>query len=298
MINKEQRFLKQKDKKGSTDGQEKGSGRMKPENIILTAAGVIILALLAVILHIKYVYGIRLHREKEKIKEEYNGEIERIRSSLSHSFRMPLAIILGYCDILLKNDIIEKEIYREYLEKIHNNAKYLNVMVNRSFMQIRKRIGEPVYLMEPVNLVEIVKKAAQDIEELLTQNEIGLQLMFEESPVIIKGDCLQITNVLNNLFDNAIKYMGCRGCITISMILLKNQVILEFKDNGKGMKAEEISRIFEENFQGSNGSRGSGNGMYIVKKIIEAHNGEIYAVSGSDRGMKIYIFFPTDIDIL
>ncbi len=137
---------------------------MKPENIILAAAGIIILALLAVILHIKYMYGIRIHREAEKIKEEYDREIERIRSSLSHGFRMPLAIIWGYCEILLKNDKIEKEAYREYLEKICDNSKYLNIMVNRSFMQIRKRLGDPVYLMEPVNLTEIVRKTARDMK--------------------------------------------------------------------------------------------------------------------------------------
>ncbi|MCI8669809.1 MAG: HAMP domain-containing histidine kinase [Lachnospiraceae bacterium] len=271
---------------------------MKPENIILAAAGIIILALLAVILHLKYMYGIRIHRETEKIKAEYNREIERIRSSLSHGFRMPLAIIWGYCDILIKNDSIEKETYRKYLEKICDNAKYLNRMVSRSFMQIQKRIGDPVYMMESVNLAEIVRKTAWDMENLLRQNKIRLQFMFDDSPVLIKGDRIQITNVLNNLFDNAIKYMGCPGCITLTLIQIKNQVMLEFKDNGKGMKAEETFRIFEENFQGSNAGHGSGNGLYIVKEIIEAHNGDIFAVSSTGHGMKIYIFFPTYIDIL
>ena len=298
MINKEMKFLKQKEKRGSTDRQKKGSGGMKPENIILAAAGIIILVLLAAILHIKYMYGIRIHKEAEKIKAEYNREIERIRSSLSHGFRMPLAIIWGYCDILLKNDNIEKETYREYLEKICDNAKYLNIMVNRSFMQIQKRIGEPVYMMESVNLTEIVRKTAGDMEELLRQNEIRLQLMFDDSPVLIKGDRIQITNVLNNLFDNAIKYMDCRGCITLTLIKINNQAVLEFKDNGKGLKADEIFGIFEENFQGSNAGHGSGNGLYIAKEIVEAHNGDIFAVSGTGRGMKIYICFPTYIDIL
>lgn len=72
MINKEMKFLKQKEKRGSTDRQKKGSGGMKPENIILAAAGIIILVLLAAILHIKYMYGIRIHKEAEKIKAEYN----------------------------------------------------------------------------------------------------------------------------------------------------------------------------------------------------------------------------------
>ncbi len=271
---------------------------MKPENIILAAAGIIILALLAVILHIKYMYGIRIHREAEKIKEEYDREIERIRSSLSHGFRMPLAIIWGYCEILLKNDKIEKEAYREYLEKICDNSKYLNIMVNRSFMQIRKRLGDPVYLMEPVNLTEIVRKTARDMEGLLLQNRISLQLMFDDLPIIMKGDRSQLMNVLNNLFDNAIKYMGRPGCITLTLIKVKNQAILEYKDNGKGMKAEESLRIFEEHFQGSNAGHGSGNGLYIVKEIVEAHGGEIFAVSGYRRGMKIYILFPTNTDIL
>lgn len=298
MINKDNKYLKQKEKRASTDRQEKGSEGMKPENTILAAVCIVILALLAVILHIKYMYGIRIHRETERIKAEYNREIERIRSSLSHGFRMPLAIIWGYCDILIKNDSIEKETDREYLEKICDNAKYLNVMVNRWFMQIQRRIGDPAYMMESVNLAEIVRKTAGNMEELLRQNEIRLQLMFDDTPVPIRGDRIQITNVLNNLFDNAIKYMRCPGCITLTIVKINNQVILEFKDNGKGMNAEETGRIFEENFQGSNAGQGSGNGLYISAEIVKAHKGEIIAVSSAGRGMRIYIFFPTFTDIL
>ncbi len=302
---KQKDYLNQQIKWDSNDWHGKGSERMKPENILLAAAGIIILALLAVILHMKYMYGIRLHNEEEKVRalkrnlqEQYDREIERIRSSLSHSFRMPLAIISGYSDILLKSEIIEKEKSQKYLEKICDNAKYLSVMVNHSLMQIQRNSSEPVCVLEPVNLVEIVRKTSQDIEELLSLNGITLKLQFDENVIMVYGDKIQLANVLNNLFDNAVKYMRRNGCITISVSRMGHRVLLTYKDNGEGMKTKETTKIFEERYQGSNGTHGSGNGLYIVKKIIDAHDGEIYADSHCNRGMRISIYIPTYPDNL
>lgn len=232
------------------------------------------------------------------MRPEKNEELERLRSYISHSFKTPLAIISGYGDILLNSDIAKDEKSREYLKKICENTQYLSIMVDRSLIQIVEKRSEPVCELKPMNLVELIKKMDRNIEKLLSQNGITLRIDAENEEVLILGDRIQLENLLNNLFDNAIKYMMHSGYIDISVERKDDKVFLIYADNGEGMKAEETQKIFDACYQGSNGRLGAGNGMCLVKKIINAHNAEIQVISDYNQGMKIKMTFPTYNDNL
>lgn len=268
---------------------------MKPQDILIAIEGILILILFTVILYMRYLYKSKIRSEmaffQKKIQKKHDKQIEKIKSSMSHGFRMPLAIISGYGDILLKENLKEENTYKEYIKKICDNATYLSQMVNRILIQIQDKINIPVCKLEPINLVDIVQNTVINSEKLLLNKGIFIQTNYDGLSILILGDRIQLTNVLNNFFDNSIKYMKCSGFINITVSKIGDKVMFVYKDNGKGMKSEEVSKIFNESYQGSNGEEGFGNGMYIVLKIMEAHNAQIQVVSEENEGMGIYIFF-------
>jgi signal transduction histidine kinase len=86
--------------------------------------------------------------------------------------------------------------------------------------------------------------------------------------------------------------MGRAGEINITVSRSDGQALIVFKDDGKGVDAKELEHIFELNYQGSNRVSGFGLGLHLAKLSVEAHKGEIFAKSGKDKGMGIYICLP------
>ena len=89
--------------------------------------------------------------------------------------------------------------------------------------------------------------------------------------------------------------MGRDGLITIRLSPDEEEVKVLFKDDGLGLPQEETEHIFERSYQGTNKTEGHGHGLYMVKSIIEAHSGDVYAESQEGRGMAIYITLPRNL---
>ena len=98
-----------------------------------------------------------------------------------------------------------------------------------------------------------------------------------------------------HLFENAMKYSESGDTITIQIFHVQNgQVLLVFKDNGRGMDEREVKNLFEEGFRGSNseGKIGTGYGLYDVKNIVERYGGTIEISSREKAGFSVYMLFP------
>jgi signal transduction histidine kinase len=88
------------------------------------------------------------------------------------------------------------------------------------------------------------------------------------------------------------KYMGRSGEIEITISRSGRDVLIVFSDDGKGLNEEELNKIFDLSYQGSNSKQGSGMGLHLAKLSVSAHGGEIYAKSNENQGMKIFICLP------
>lgn len=218
--------------------------------------------------------------------------MERLRSSISHGMRLPISIINGYAD-LLKNNLIKSEEEKiNSVNKISENALLLNKVVIHSLMEITNNVRMPICIMEDFDLIKMMMRVIDSVEELLRRNNILIQFNSDDESIIYYGDETQITNVVNNLIENSIKYMKKSGFINITVSKVENQVIIAYKDNGQGIASDKINMIFDKKYRGSIDSAGSDMGLYFVKQIIKLHNGKVNAVSNINQGFGVYIYLP------
>jgi len=150
------------------------------------------------------------------------------------------------------------------------------------------------YKMQNVNLTEVLQKHISGVNE----KNIGLKVNFyaPETPIFINGDQQRITQLIDNLTQNTVRYTDMPGVLNISIAAAQNGVTLSWADSAPGVASDALSKLFDPLFR-EEASRnrehgGSGLGLSIVKKIVDAHSGTCEAVHSDQGGLEIKINFP------
>jgi len=154
--------------------------------------------------------------------------------------------------------------------------------------------GKIAYAMEAVDLKELVAGVIHDLEPLAKQK--GLSLTSTLAPVSYTGDRAQLVNAIKNLIDNSIKYTQ-KGTVSVSLAQTEGTIRLEVIDTGIGITPEDMKNLFTEGGRGKNSQKvnveSTGFGLYIVKNIIEAHKGKVWAESeGEGKGSRFIVELP------
>lgn len=223
---------------------------------------------------------------------ENRAEMDTFRSSLSHSLRMPVAIIQGYADLLISGVVTEDTVRDEYLRKISDRSQYLTEAISRQ-VSAGETLNTSKLNYSDLDLLTLVRQAASDMQTAASNQGVTIQVVSPVSQVPMRADAYLLNRVFFNLLENALKYMGRPGVITIRVLLEENRVSVRVQDDGMGLNAEETAHIFEPKFQGSNHTHGQGYGLYLVKQAVESHGGTISAQSMPGRGMGITMVLPT-----
>ena len=212
--------------------------------------------------------------------EKANKAKTEFLSSMSHEIRTPLNVIVGMCDIA-RNHIDDKEKVESCLYKISKAGDHITQLVNKVLDITKIEQGKTLIKEKEFNIEELTKEIKNMLEPLAAQKNIIFRISDKE--VVnrqIIGDYSHIMQIMINLGTNAIKYTPQGGFAEIKITELKNEsvdtVTYNFvcQDNGMGMSEEFLERIFEPFVRGDdtrvNNISGSGLGMAIVKKIVEA----------------------------
>lgn len=229
--------------------------------------------------------------ELERVRLSERKEKEAFRSSLSHSLRMPIAIIQGYADLLAGGVITEPEVQRECLEKIVQRTRDMTEVMSRQNI-LNKDLSREQLTYTQADLLALARQAAEDMKTAARERNIRIQVLSPEETLWAEVDSYLFNRVLFNLVENSIKYMGRPGTITIRLLRKEEQTSIMVRDDGLGLSKQELSHIFELNYQGSNHVGGQGYGLYMVKKIVEAHGGQVSAESSLGQGMSIVFTLP------
>ncbi len=145
---------------------------------------------------------------------------------------------------------------------------------------------------EQVDLLASCSAVIAEMEPFAKQAKIEMQLNAADEAVRIQAHPKRIRILFRNIIDNSIKYMDRAGSLVVTISRLEDDIFIIFKDNGCGLSEMELEHIFELNFQGSNRTSGNGLGLAQSKVIVEHYRGVIYARSGAEGGMGIYIQLP------
>lgn len=230
----------------------------------------------------KYARDKKIEIETLKVREEYRKEF---LGNVSHELKTPLFTVQGYISTLLDGALHDEKVLEKYLRQANKGVERLTYIIKDLDMITKLETGDLSLDMETFDIVEIVRNVFELLEMKASKKKITLAFDLDyKTPIMVVADRDRIQQVLTNLIDNSIKYAESNGTTEISIEnLIKNKVIIRVTDNGEGIDAENISRLFERFYRvdqsGSRKKSGSGLGLSIVKHIIEAHNEKIYVES-------------------
>ncbi|MFC9772112.1 MULTISPECIES: sensor histidine kinase [unclassified Pseudarthrobacter] len=211
-------------------------------------------------------------------------------SSVSHEFRTPLTSILGYVEILLADEPDESQ--QEMLEIIRRNSERLLTLVSDL---LSSRNGQLIVTPHTVDVAELVRTSVSSAMPRATASGVVLAA---ETPDQLEAhvDGARISQVLDNLVSNAIKYSPDGGNVLVSLAREDGHLECRVTDTGMGMTPEDASEVFAKFFRTSNVRRtaipGVGLGLPISKAIVEAHGGTISVDSTLGQGTTFMFRVP------
>jgi two-component system, OmpR family, phosphate regulon sensor histidine kinase PhoR len=211
--------------------------------------------------------------EELKKLEAYRREF---LGNVSHELKTPLFNIQGYVLTLLEGGLEDPSINKEYLERSSKNIDRMISIVEDLEVITRFETGELTIDAINFDIVSLAADVIEMLEDKAGKKEIRLILNHDrEKPLMVYADRERIRQVFINLVDNSIKYGTEKGKTRISFFDMDENILIEVTDDGIGIEAKDIPRVFERFFRvdksRSREQGGSGLGLAIVKHIIEAH---------------------------
>ena len=228
-------------------------------------------------------------------KMRYDRDTKELVSNISHDLKTPLTTIKGYVEGILDGVADSPDKMDRYLKTVYNKANDMERLIGELTLYSKIDTNEIPYNFIKINVKAYFDDCAEEIRtELESRNFVLTYLNYVPDDVCLIADPEQLYRVINNIISNSIKYNNkARGVINIRVREEKEYIHLEIEDNGQGVSPEEAGRIFERFYRtdASRNSRtgGSGIGLSIVKKIVEAHGGTIWAVSNKNVGLTMHI---------
>ena len=222
-----------------------------------------------------------------KLQELYKIK-DNFLSNISHELRTPLTSVIGYTELMLDENLTDQQ--RHKTEIIFRNSKRLfrliralldTQMIESSNLQITK---------ETVMINELIYAVVEDMKNISASKNIPISINIQDN-LVVDGDNERLMQVFSNIVENAIKFT-ITGEIIIKGEIDKGKVHITISDTGIGIPEERLKRIFDRFYQVDSSNKrkfqGAGLGLWISKKIIEAHGGRIWAES-KNRGSTFHI---------
>ena len=234
--------------------------------------------------------------EREKLINELeakNAELERFVYTVSHDLKSPLVTIVGFLGYLEEDlkrgdmDVLRKDIQRIYL------AAYKMQDLLKDLLEL-SRIGRAMNPPQRISFAELAEEALDLTEGRL--QERGARTVIQPDLPVVHGDRQRLLELLQNLVDNAAKYMGDQTNPTIEIGQLGregNKSTLFVRDNGMGIAPEYHERIFGLFNKLDPSVDGTGVGLAIAKRIVEFHGGRLWVESEPGKGATFYFTLPS-----
>jgi two-component system phosphate regulon sensor histidine kinase PhoR len=216
---------------------------------------------------------------------------------MTHEFKTPIATISLAADTITNSKVIKDEVsIRHFIGMIKKENSRMNKKVE-TILQIASLDKKEIeFKYENVSIHTIIEHALETIEIQVHQRNGKIKLSLNAEHPFIYGDGEHLTNLVNNLLDNAIKYSPESPEIIITTGNNEKGIILSVEDKGIGMTKAVQSKIFERFYRQSSGNvhdvKGFGLGLNYVRSIIEAHKGNITVYSEPGKGSRFEIFLP------
>ena len=234
-----------------------------------------------------------------KMRDAYEKNRQELFAGIAHDLATPLTKIQGYTGGILDGIAATPEKQKKYLELVYHTSQSMEQMVHELFLLSKLDLGKVDFQWENASLAPLLQQYVDLQKEALSAQ--GFSLRFEnrlpgESPVVL--DRIQFQRVLDNVLSNALKYRDSdNGSLTVRLAAKDGGYLIECEDRGRGVAQEDLGRIFESFYRTDKAradvAKGSGLGLAVTARIIEAMQGRIWARPAVPKGLCICIWLPT-----
>lgn len=213
-------------------------------------------------------------------------------ASISHELRTPLTSIMGWIITINSGDIDSKEELKEGLDIIERESKRLAELVDELLDFSKFDAGIITLRKSVVNLGELLKYIKRQMEPRAERKGITMTIDVDEHLPLIEADENRLKQVFINIIDNSFKFTQKGGYIDIIGRKNENGVLIRIEDSGCGIPEEDLPRVKQRFFKGSNVVSGSGLGLAICDEIVRLHNGKIDIESTVGKGTRVDVILP------
>ena len=230
-----------------------------------------------------------LRREKELLREHFAAIV-------SHELKSPLAAVQQYLYALsgeLSSQLTEDQLRR--FERIQTRIDDLMKLIHTWLRAITVDIESIKENFKPISISSVISKAVESIEPQAIRKDISIHTTIQDDIYLVEGDEGTLVEALVNLVGNAVKYSPTGNQVEITASNKDDQIRIRIEDNGIGISKEDLPFIFEDFYTGTtdrNTERGSGVGLALTKRILEAHNGSVSVESELGKGSIFTLCLP------
>ncbi|MCC5927706.1 MAG: PAS domain S-box protein [Cyclobacteriaceae bacterium] len=238
------------------------------------------------------VRDITVEKKQQDEIERVNEELKRFTYTVSHDLRSPLISIKSFADFL------EKDLISGRTDRLKTHIDFIRFSVHRmndlleGLLEL-SRIGRKSGNWQPVRLSEIIEQTR--ILLMAPLNENNIELVLPEKDLLLKGDVLRLSQVFQNLLENAIKFKRANTApkIELGWEFCNGEICIFIRDNGRGIQPRFLNKIFDLFHKLDPQAKGTGLGLTIVKRIVEIHGGKVWAFSeGLEKGSTFWFTLP------
>lgn len=231
-------------------------------------------------------------------QERQERERREFVSTVSHELRTPLTTMNSYIEALEEGVINDKELAPQFIDTIHKETTRMIRMVNELMQLGKMDIKEEHYDKEFIDINKLIEQISDRFE--LTHPEKNFIKYIPKTPIFVEGDQDKLTQVFDNIMNNAIKYSpnGKNITVRVRQNYNHNRVSISIKDEGVGIPLVHIEKIFKRFYRVDKSRQrtmgGTGLGLALAKNIVEAHRGRIWAQSREGYGSIIFVTLPCE----
>ena len=261
--------------------------------LLITAATIVIGISISNQLIVKQIKALT---ELDKLKDDFV-------SLLSHQIRTPLTSILWFSEILLKNPKTQLNSKSKSLVKdIHQSTTY-SINLIGTLLDISKiESGKMPLNLSPINPQKLIKNIFKNNHQEIKKNKLTIKLSISRSLPILLADQNLLTQALQNLVSNAIKYSQPNNAVNISIYRRQEMIIFQITDRGIGIKKDDQGRIFCKFSRTDtaifHSPEGSGLGLYLTKLIAREHHGDVWFSSVPNKTTSFFLGLPIDSKLI
>lgn len=236
--------------------------------------------------------------ESERKLREANATKDKFFSIISHDMKNPFTTLLGFTEMLTDDyDEFDDEERKSFIEEMRNVSRYSYKLLENLLKWAKLQMGKLDFKPVEVNLSAAANEVMMNLSEDSKLKGVELINNIDEN-INVNADLMMMNTIIQNLFSNAIKFSNENGKAEISSGVKNNFVEVTVKDNGIGIKEEDITKLFRIDVHyveiGSAKEKGTGLGLILCKEFVEKHGGSISIESKLGEGTSVKFLIPIE----